>query len=442
MPSPNRNGFLKRLWNLFSPEQKKQDETALQGSQFPSVYGNSRNLRLNLELDIIPVRYVNNDREFTLNLIEMYNFCEELRHSLFFLSRDTFLTSDGTESSWTVASEYEVAGEIVKVHPDVLLIAHELEKRRFGKQLVIGGERLGRAVRESLLFGDAFMELGIEKDGLGDYGIVRSQYLPSLSMFACEDEHEAQIYYAQRKSIQPSPDDVIIPAVKCLQFTHMERGLYGTTIANVEGWKRYKKTASNLLTGSEAQALSPWLHVMPEGADQTYVEGYAYSIENMRQSGIITDLYLKNGADLRKPEFDSNVLKPLIEHSTLERMGLVVPGIPNYMFAWLAKDGGQKDLSTTPSLAYARQIAHIRSMLSAQIRWAISLEIVLKKGFDWYLEHGTKFDVSWSPFAADPNSAMMMTQDELKDENVSPDNKEDSPKSEESFRVLMNGFRN
>ena len=54
-----------------------------------------------------------------------------------------------------------------------------------------------------------------------------------------------------------------------------------------------------------------------------------------------------------------------------------------------------KEIANQPALAYARTIAHIRTIVSEQIEFAVAVELVLQRGWDWYTANG-EFEVQWA----------------------------------------------
>ncbi len=320
-----------------------------------------------------------------------------MRHSISILSRDCFQQIDGRSASWRIAETLEDGR---KVHPDVIAIGRDIAARRNGKTLVLGGDRLQRAARDMMSYGDGFLEFAIEREGIGpnDWGISRSLYLPSLSMFVDEDEHEEPGMYRQQERITPSDTDRLIHPVKMLQFSYEKDRLYGNPISfqSSEPWRKIKAASPDLEDAAREVAIAPWLHVMPPDKDERYREQYQQRHESLLNDGIVTNLYLLSGADVRKAMSGVNVLKPLVDYYLSLRYQMLPPGLPHYLFPGLGLESNSgKEIANQPALAYARMIANLRSHLSEQIKWSVSVEIVLKKGWDFYISDGQYFDIAW-----------------------------------------------
>lgn len=397
MATPTRRNLLQRLWAAFtaSGNQSPADGSNLQGSQYP--IGNRQRRRTTLPLPEQPVRPIYGDLSISQELIEMRSWSYEMRHSISILARDCFQQIDGRSASWRVAETLEDGR---KVHPDVIAIGRDIANRRNGKSLILGGDRLQRAARDMMSYGDGFLELGIEREGIGrnDWGIAKSLYLPSLSVFVDESEHEEPQSYRQQEKLAPSDSDRVIHPVKVLQFSYEKDRLYGNPLAfqSCEPWRKIKAASADLEDAAREIAIAPWLHVMPPEQDESYRGKYQQRHESLLNDGIITNLYLMSGADVRKATSGSNVLKPLVDYYLSLRYQMLPPGLPHYLFPGLGLESSSgKEIANQPALAYARMIANLRSLLGEQIKWAISLEIVLRKGFDFYISDGQFFDIAW-----------------------------------------------
>lgn len=409
MATQTRRNLLQRLWAFFSTgNQATADGSGLQGSQYP--IGRRQRRSTTLPIPEHPVRPIMGDMSISQELIEMKTWSYEMRHAISILARDCFQQIDGSSASWFVP---DVLPDGTKVHPDVLAIAKDLEARYNGKQRVIGGDRLQRAARDMLAYGDAFVELSIEKEGIGnrDYGIARSLYLPSLSIFVDEDDQEGILTYVQQKQPQRKPDDIEIHPLKVLQFSYEENKQYGEPLAlqSLEPWRKIKAVSADLEDAARECAIAPWLHIMPSDKDEKYRSSYQQRHESLMNDGVVTNLYLLSGADVRRALGGSEALKPLLDYYLSLRYQMLPPGLPHYLFPGLGLESSSgKEIANQPALAYARTIANIRSLLGEQIKWAISIEIVLKKGFDFFEKEGRFFNVAWATwFTTGMESALL-----------------------------------
>jgi hypothetical protein len=398
MATPTRRNLLQRLWSFFTTGTlTSADSSNLQGSQYP--IGNRYRRRTTLPLPEQPVRPIYGDLSISQELIEMKTWSYEMRHAISFLARDCFQQIDGRSASWRIAEELDDGR---KVHPDVLSIGRDIANRRNGKTLVLGGDRLQRAARDMMGYGDSFVELAIEREGIGqrDWGISRSLYLPSLSVFVDEDEHGEPQTYIQQERVSRGTNDIEIHPVKMLHFSYEKNRQYGDPLSfqSLEPWRKIKAASADLEDAAREAAIAPWLHLMPPEQNEDYRKQYQQRHESLLNDGVITNLYLMSGADVRKAMSGSDSLKPLVDYYLSLRYQMLPPGLPHYLFPGLGLESSSgKEIANQPALAYARMIANLRSLLGEQIRWAISLEIVLKKGFDFFVSDGY-FDIVWSPW--------------------------------------------
>ncbi len=396
---PDYRNIINRIWQFFRGSPSRQP---LEGYRQSIAYHDAY-LRHNFDLPETPIRPTYGDLNLSYELLEMYHWCYEYRHSIDAIAADCFQQIDGEVGSWYVPEELS---DGTKVNPEILLIAKELAAERNGKNLILGGDFLVRAAIEALAFGDSFVELGIDKVD-GKWDIISSQYLPTFSMFLDQDQHSGTNAYIQRAKLAPSNDDVEFAPLKILHFKYKSRGLYGNALGfpSTEPWRKFKDASIALETAARDVGIVPWLHIMGEGKTETDRDLYRQRHESMLSSGVISNLYLMNGADVRKAANESgNSLKPLMEYWLQLRFQCIPPRTPVWMFPGLSNtDGGAKDLNGQPALTYARFVAEIRSMVGEQVRWAICVKMVLRYGYDFYWQN-KHFDVKWPHWVLTPLS--------------------------------------
>jgi hypothetical protein len=387
MQQRNSSRFLSRLWGFFNRGRANNSDGALVGSQRPLRFASRRLSAHLLEIPDTPIRPIAGTLTNSIELAEMLTWCREARDALLTMSKDAFQNIEGGSESWIVASE----------NAEVVQIAEELQKRKNNGVPVIGGLRLKRAIYNMLAYGDAFLELGFERDFNGVWCIADSNYLPSLSVFIDESDTGKRAAYRQQTSLQMREDDRVIHPVKMLHFQYDEAGIYGTPLLlpSLEPWRKVKEVSVDIEDASRALGMSPWVHLMPDGVSEEYRQGYRQDIEAQREDGIITDLYLMPGGDLRKAANDTE-LQPLIDYWLQLRYQCVPTTFPIWMYPGLGLESAAgKDIANQPALAYARTIAHIRSVVAEQLEFAVAVELVLRKGWDWYEANG-QFSIEWS----------------------------------------------
>lgn len=421
-----------RLYRLlFNKKLPAESSAELFGNQYGLSYAAVQRRRYNLDIDEPIVRPIKNDLAATRELAEMKQWSYEVRHSILRLSSDCFQQQDGLIGSWSVAKEL-IDG--YKVNKDVIAIASEISNRYNGKTPVLGGNRLEQCAREMLWSGDSFLELAIEREGISknDWCITRSLHLPPLTMFADEDQHGEVGGYWQRKSISKGGDDVYFHPVKMLHFKYKPDGLYGNPLIfqNLEAWRKLKAAAADEEDAGRAVGAAPWLHIFPPTMSTADRTAYQRDYEADKTRGIVTDLFLSAEMDVRKAVSDSNAIAPLVERVTKYRYQMIPPGIPYWFFPGLGMESSAaKDLNGQPAMTYARMVADLRAILGEQIRWAIAVEIVLKKGFDWFVENG-RFDIVWGEWFTSPI--------ELQAEAQKKDTKK-APQQGDAKEFILNG---
>jgi hypothetical protein len=88
-------------------------------------------------------------------------------------------------------------------------------------------------------------------------------------------------------------------------------------------------------------------------------------------------------------------VKPLVDAFMTYRAMMILPGVQSWRFPAISgRQDSNKDIANQPALDYARRIADLRSLMGQSIKWAIALEIVLKKGYEFYRQDG-RFEIVW-----------------------------------------------
>jgi hypothetical protein len=465
MPAPNRNrqNRIQRLWQLittgkkngrlYEPESGRgesakpdPEKTGLDGMQdSPDGLGSYNRMKdYMLDLPETAKRPINGSLDLSNALMEMATWSREARDVGSYLARDSFMEQSGRFGSWSIA---KVKGDDEAVHPDVIAIGKNLAGRRSGKELILGGTRLKRAASDAAAFyGDAFLEVSIDKEGIGrnDYGIARSLYLPSLSVFVDETSDGQLNGYWQRARMTPSEDDIFIHPIKMLHFSHEKQRRYGQALLqqSIPPWQKLKRVAPDVEKAVRESAIAPWLHIMPETYKAKERAAYKRNHETMQMNGVISNLYLAHGTEVRRAVGGNADLQSIIEHWLNLRAQLVPSGFPSYLFPRLSTGSAtsNKELANQPAAVYARMIADIRGMLGDQLRWAIDLEILLVKGYDFLMEHHD-YDIAWPTWDIVPNGQNMpqlgLPEDKSSDAPSSgkkekPKENDDEPKEDES----------
>jgi hypothetical protein len=414
-PILNSN-FLDTLWNQLFRKKQPKKLAGVSGSQYPLGSLTTYARKQHLEIPFTPVRPIKNSFRNSVELLEMSEWSYELRHSVSVIARDVFQSLDGRITSWSVSPEYKKK----KINKEVLAIADDLATRTSGKELILGGNFLQRAVRDFLLFGDAFVSLGFDKDGISkEWHISESLYLPTLSTFVDVDEQGKILSYSQRESTTIRESDIFIHPLKVLQFSYEKNQVYGNPISyqSLEPWRQLQEISRDLEQAARDCGYPILLHKFPEQVNETDKEAYQSRYEDMLNTGIVTSLYLLPGMDVERIAADSGALEPLIKLWLQKRYECIPPGLPLYLFPGLGIESTSgKEISAQPATNYARFIASIRGILSEQIKWAISLEMVLTRGIEFYQEN-KNFDLEWGSWILTGNESEVVNQDKPKSEN-------------------------
>lgn len=410
--------------------------TSLTGSQRPIA----RNLGIatkqrnyDLEINEFPLR----DYALARELIEMTTYCVEARSVLSYLARDVFSSSDGDDQGFTCAETLE--DNETPVDPQVREIILDLLQRRNGGDYVLGGGFLKKAVRWAVGYGDCFLEISIDREGIsrGDYCVSNSMYLPTWEMFRAEDDRGQLLGFEQRRRLQ-DPDSIQFHPLAVTHFRFEPEYLYGQSIfkQSLQDWTRLKDAAYDLSSAMRSVGCNPSVHIMPEGADEAYRQAYKQDYFQMEEDGIVTHLFLLYGSDVRKMSNVNPELKTLIDNFMLWRTRILPPGFPIWLMPGLDTTGA-KDISGQPARAYARMRNDICAMISEGAKQVIDIELVLKLGWERFLEKG-KYRLQFPKFLITEHQATQGTPTDDDESNTSGISDLDSAKVS---RFLTNGKR-
>jgi hypothetical protein len=415
LPILNSN-FLDSVWNKLFKRKQPRQLTSVSGSQYPLGYLASYSRKQNLECPFSPVRPIKNSFRNSVELLEMSEWSYELRHAVSIISRDVFQSLDGRITSWEVSPEYK--GK--KINKEVLTIAEDLATRSSGKELILGGNFLQRAVRDILFFGDSFVSLGFDRDGISkEYHITESLYLPTLSTFVDVDEQNKIQSYSQRESVNKKDTDILIHPLKVLHFSYEKYQIYGSPISmqSLEPWRQLQEISNDLEVAARDTGNSLLLHKFPDYVNEEDKQSYQNRYESMLHTGIVTNLYLLPGMEIERIAAQAGALEPLLKVWLNKRYQCIPPGLALYLFPGLGLESTSgKEISGQPATNYARFIASIRGILSEQLKWAISLEMVLTRGYEFYSEN-KNFDIQWSDWIITGNEESVLHPEKTKAEN-------------------------
>ncbi len=405
--------------------KKQKKETPLKGNQRGVSQLSGISLRrYDLEIEEYPIRDYTRARQ----LIEISEYCYEVRTCLSYATRDTFASSEGDEAGFWV-SDYIDTDKTVKVNPEVKAIADDLLSRKQGQEFVIGGERLKRALRDSLSRGDSFLEIAIEKEGIGrnDWGISRSLYLPTFEMFRVESDTGELEKFEQRRSVLSSDPDYVFEPPQVIQFSHEKNYLYGRSlfqpaIDGYNAWAKAKDAAQDLADAARGVGTNMNIHILAPGTTPEQKRIYKEEYRQLQSEGIVTDMFLFSGHDVRKMSGINPELRPLAETFIAWRQ-LLIPGFfPTYYFHGLeTRSSGAKEIAGAPALNYQRARWSWCSLLSKGIRQAIDTEIILKKGYEWWNKEA-KYIIQWSewnivPYQSQESEVKSQKEDEAREDS-------------------------
>ncbi len=373
------------LWNFLAQFRKPK---TIQGEQRPHRWPLGGGLAYQSPYDLDIGEPIFRDIRKAQILMEMTTWSYEVVHTLQHAVTDAFSSADGDDRGWTVPKT--LADRETEIDPDAYQVILDLVRRRNGPEMVIGGNFLQRALSRALGYGDAFIELVIEKEGIGrsDWGICQSLYLPTWSVRRIETPQGELRRFEQLHRPGDCEPTEIMP-VKVLHFRHNQQQLYGKSLWGTESmhhWEWLKDAAIDLAIKSRS-SISTRIHELPEsnsGPDQKRAAENDWRL--LLNQGIPTDYWpVIPGTKISRIPGSAGGIDSQVKNFLQQRYRLIPAGLPPWYYPGLDTTGA-KDIATQPARMLARKRNSWCALLSEGIRWAIDIELVLKLGYDRFLE--------------------------------------------------------
>ncbi|MBE9178613.1 hypothetical protein IQ268_08580 [Oculatella sp. LEGE 06141] len=374
--------------------------TTITGTQRPRRNATATIHHRNFDLEIQEV--VVRDYLLARQLVEMRTWCPEVATTLSILRDDILGSENGDSLGLTISDTLE--DDETPVDPDVKAICTDL----FNRLDVLDIATLGQIIDRALGDGDAFLSIGIDRDGTrkGQLGISRTLALPTWTMFRLEEDNGLLLGYEQRVRLQGEPLHYFYPP-QIVHFRHRRQTLYGQSIWRQSGddWQKLKEGTADMATAARELGINPNVHEMPEGVEGDYKDAYQQDHEARLEDGVITNYYTLAGGDIRKLANYNPNLSALADNVLFRRTRLIMPAqIPLWRYAGFKIDGA-KDISGQPAKAYARYINSLRSLvLTPGIKQILNTELILRLGYEAFLERG-KYQLSYPVLLTDPMAA-------------------------------------
>jgi hypothetical protein len=329
------------------------------GSSFSSLRINSRFWQID-DAEEFPSRAI----DVALPLIELVNFCPEVAAALESICAYTFSSGAGDELGFAVVVDEK------NPKPSVVKIARSVLSR-------IDLFTYYQIVWRMLAWGNAFGLLDIDTK---EKTIASFNLLPSWQIHVMPDRMGNVTGYEQRWG--NATNIVTIPPANMIHWSYNKRYLYGRSLFHecISDWEKLKDIDIDLSDASRSASIQPNLHIMQPGADEAYKRAYKEDHERRRKAGLITDIYLMQGADVRKPQGlpTSFPLQGLLNHFDKRRLRIAARSrVPPYLLGIESKSA--KEIAMQPAISYMVFIGVVRQLFCVGLRQLINTELALKE---------------------------------------------------------------
>jgi hypothetical protein len=298
-------------------------------------------------------------------LIELVNGCPEAGTALEIICAYALSSGTGDELGFAVVEDES------NPQPNTVKLARALLDRTCNLQTY------WQIIWRMLAWGDAFGLMEVDTKQMMISGF---RLLPSWQLHVIPDESDGLLLnYEQRFSQR---DKAIIPPVSLVQWSYNRRYLYGRSLyyEAINDWLKLKDADEDLAEANRSSAVQPNIHMMPPGADDAYKRQYKEDHENRRKAGIIPDIYLLQGADVRKPAGPPGgypINQMLLNHNMRRARIVMRSKVPPYLLG--IDTSYAKEISTQPAIAFVVFVGVVRQLFSVGLRQFINTELALKQ---------------------------------------------------------------
>ena len=296
-------------------------------------------------------------------LIELVNCCPEVAAALESICAYTFSSGAGDELGFAVVPDEK------NPKPSVVKLARAVLAR-------IDLFTYYQIVWRMLAWGNAFGLLDIDTK---EKAIAGFYLLPSWQVHVIPDPMGRITLYEQRRADQMQAAQM--PPSSVIHWSYNKRYLYGRSLFYecIPDWEKLKDIDVDLAEASRSASIQPNLHIMQPGADEAYKKSYKDDHERRRKEGLITDIYLLQGADIKKPQGLPTTfpLQGLLTHFDKRRLRIAARSrVPPYLLGIESRSA--KEIAMQPAISYMVFVGVVRQLFSVGLRQLINTELALK----------------------------------------------------------------
>jgi hypothetical protein len=231
-----------------------------------------------------------------------------------------------------------------------------------------------------MAWGDAFGLMDIDTKLRQVVGV---RVLPTWQIHRLEDDYGVLSGFEQRWGIGKG-QTVYIPALSMVQWSYNKRHRYGRSLYHEarRDWAKLKDGDEDLSVAARTSAIQPNLHIMPTGVDENYKRAYKEDYEARRKQGLIPDIYLMPGQDIKRPSgFPGGSggfpTEGLINNFNLRRLRIAARSrVPLYLLGIDIKYASQ--IAYQPAVAFTVFIGTVRQLFAQGLRQIINTELALQ----------------------------------------------------------------
>lgn len=224
-----------------------------------------------------------------------------------------------------------------------------------------------------LAWGDAFASVPVVD------GVFRPVLLPTWQIWLEVDDVTGELVRVYQ--LRPGDRERGIALETFVQWSYRHSFVYGKSLFYElrESGDAYDRNSADLRVSSRDSAITPNIHIMPEGTDSQYLQAYKTDHQHQQRQGPIGDFYLSHGAVVQKPygavaQFPLNGMLSAIEFRRKEIA--VGTRVPLYLLGIDYRSA--REISLQPAMTFRLHIGRIRSILASQLMRIVNRELGIK----------------------------------------------------------------
>lgn len=215
-----------------------------------------------------------------------------------------------------------------------------------------------------LAWGDCFASVFQSEDGS-----LKPILLPTWQIHIDVNEQNGDI--AKIRQVRPGETEIEIDSEHFIQWSYRKNFVYGRSLFYEvrDAAESYTRNSEDITQSSRNAAIVPNIHIMPEGSSPQYLEAYRTDHKAQQRQGVISDIYLPFGGDMKKPfgGVQQFPLDAMLKAAQFRRLEIAVASrVPLYILGIEYRSA--REISLQPAMTFRLHIGRVRAILASGLK--------------------------------------------------------------------------